>query len=200
MKQYADSRIPTLQAALFDYMNSEDLRKLGALTKQKLPTRKGDLADVIMRHLEGNGLQTVWHALDEFQRAAVAEVVHSEEDYFLPDRFRAKYGRDVVWESSEDNRYHRKPSPLCFFFYKGVMPADLKERLKAFVPAPARPKIAGVDRLPATYDVPCREWNAAKRIYEEKTEPTPLAVHAAEPAAQRELLSVLRLTDAGRSR
>jgi hypothetical protein len=46
MKQYADSRIPTLQAALFDYMNSEDLRKLGALTKQKLPTRKGDLADV----------------------------------------------------------------------------------------------------------------------------------------------------------
>ena len=25
MKQYADSRIPTLQAALFDYMNFEDL-------------------------------------------------------------------------------------------------------------------------------------------------------------------------------
>src|SRR5207244_1304147 len=117
---------------------------------------------------------------------------------FLPDRFQAKYGSAPVWESSEDNRYYRRLSPLCFFFYKGVMPADLKERLKAFVPPPAKAKIAGLERLPATYDVPYKEWNAAKRTYEEKTEPTPLAVHATERAAQRELLSVLRLTDVGK--
>ena len=43
MRYYVDAGILTLQAALFDHMNSEDLRKLGALTKQKLPTRKGDL-------------------------------------------------------------------------------------------------------------------------------------------------------------
>src|SRR2546425_511396 len=36
----------------------EDLRKLGALTKQKPPTRKGDLAAVILQHLEGDRLQT----------------------------------------------------------------------------------------------------------------------------------------------
>ena len=159
MRYYVDAGILTLQAALFDHMNSEDLRKLGALTKQKLPTRKGDLAAVILQHLEGDRLQTVWRTLDELQRAAVAEVVHSEGTYFRADRFRAKYGSDPVWESGEENRYYRKPSPLCFFFYKGVLPGDLKERLKAFVPAPAKTKISGSNDLPPTYDVPYKEWN-----------------------------------------
>jgi hypothetical protein len=121
-----------------------------------------------MRDLEGDGLRTVWQGLDELQRAAVAEVVHSEEDHFLPDRFPAKYGSDPVWESGGENRYHRKPSPLRFFFYKGVIPLDLKERLKAFAPRPAKPKIVGLERLPATHDVPYKDWNAAKRTYEEK--------------------------------
>lgn len=78
------------------------------------------------------------------------------------------------------------------------MPADLKERLKAFVPPPAKAKIAGLDRLPVTYDVPYEKWNAAKHTYEKKTEPKPLTVHETERAAQRELLSVLRLTDGGK--
>ena len=86
-------------------------------------------------------------------------MVHSEGTYFRADRFRAKYGSDPVWESGEENRYYRKPSPLCFFFYKGVMPGDLKERLKAFVPAPAKTKISGSNDLPPTYDVPYKEWN-----------------------------------------
>ena len=198
MKQTADAGIASLQNALFDHMNSDDLKKLGALTKQKLPSRKGDLVDVITRYLEGDGLQTAWRGLDELQRAAVAEVVHSEETYFPADLFRAKYGRDPVWGSNEENRYYRKPSPLCFFFYNGIMPDDLKARLKTFVPPPAKAKIASLDRLPATYDVPYKDWNVAKRIYEEKTEPAPLAVHTTERAAQRELLSALRLTDAGK--
>src|SRR5438128_1784913 len=156
MKHYADAGIPTLHAALFDYMNSDDLKKLGALTKQKLPSRKGDLADVIMRHLEGDGLQTAWQGLDELQRAAVAEVVRSEETYFPTDLFRAKYGLDPVWESNEENRYHRKPSPLCFFFYNRIIPDDLKARLRTFVPPPAQAKIASLDRVPDAYDVPYR--------------------------------------------
>ena len=69
MRYYVDAEISTLHAALFD-MNSEDLKKLGALTKQKLPTRKGDLAAVILQHLKGNGLRTVWQNLDELQRLA----------------------------------------------------------------------------------------------------------------------------------
>ena len=198
MKDYADAGIPTLRDALFDHMNSDDLKKLGSLTKQEMPSRKDDRANLILRYLDGSGLQAAWRHLDELQRAAVAEVVHSEETYFPADLFHAKYGRSPVWESNEENRYYRKPSPLCFFFYKGVMPDDLKARLKAFVPPPAKAKIATLDRLPDAYDVPYKTWNASARSYEEKTEAKPLTVHETERTAQRELLAVLRLIDAGK--
>ena len=76
MKRYnVDGRIPTLDVALSEFMNSDDLKKLAGLTKEKLPTRKADLAAVIMRHLDGEKLRAVWQNLDELQRAAVAEVV-----------------------------------------------------------------------------------------------------------------------------
>jgi len=54
MRRYdAYGGIPTLDMALSEFMNTEDLKKLGALTGEKLPTRKLDLAQVIIRHLEG---------------------------------------------------------------------------------------------------------------------------------------------------
>ena len=42
------------------------------------------------------------------------------------------------------------------------MPADLKARLKAFVPEPRPIEIAALDQLPATFDIPS------------ETEPVPL--------------------------
>jgi hypothetical protein len=35
-----DGRILTLEVAVFEFMNAEDLKRLGALTGEKLPTRK----------------------------------------------------------------------------------------------------------------------------------------------------------------
>jgi hypothetical protein len=49
----ADGRIPTLDVAVSEFMNAADLKRLGALTGEKLPTRKADLAQVIICHLEG---------------------------------------------------------------------------------------------------------------------------------------------------
>jgi hypothetical protein len=53
------------------------------------------------------------------------------------------------------------------------------------VPEPRPIEIATLGQLPATYDVPF------------ETEPVPLTVYEREDAAQRELLSVLRLVDGG---
>ncbi len=123
MKPYnIDGVIPTLKVALGECMNTDDLKKLAALTRVKLPTRKAELADIIARHLAGERLPTVWQGLDELQRAAVAEVVHSWSTQFLADRFRAKYGRDPEWGSVDKYGYHQSPSPLCFFFYGGSLP------------------------------------------------------------------------------
>ena len=199
MKRYdVDGGIPTLKTALSERMNADALKKLAALTGEKLPTRKADLAAVIIRHLGGERLRTIWQCLDEVQRAAVAEVVHSGSSRFVANRFRAKYGRDPSWGSLDRYRRNEHPSPLCFFFYDGVMPDDLKERLKSIVPPPVAAKIKTLDQLPAAYDRPFQRWNEKRRTREEGTEKVPIVVSETERAAQRELLSVLRLVDAGR--
>ncbi len=140
------------------HMNAEDLKRLAAHTKQKLPTRKAEVAAVIMRHLEGEGLKTAWQRLDKVQQAAVAEVVHAGSNRFPGDLFNAKYGCDPNWGTSGRSRYDRCPSALCFFFYGGVMPDDLKARLKAFVPRPAAAKVKALATLPDDCEVPCSWW------------------------------------------
>lgn len=196
-RYYSGGRIPTLDAALVEHMNVDDLKRLAKHTKQKIPTRKADIAAVIKNHLAGDRLKSVWQGLDELQRAAVAEVVHSSSTQFLADRFAAKYGRSPNWGTADKYGYRREPSPLFFFFYGGVMPDDLKERLKAFVPKPAAAKIRTLPELPAAYDLPWSRWNPKTRTEERGTEAVPLEVHQTELTAQRELLSVLRLIDSG---
>jgi len=114
---YLEADIPTLGVALSECVNVEELKKLAALlSKEKLPTRKAELAAVIMRQLEGERLQAIWHRLDELQRAAVAEVVHSGSTRLPADRFRAKYGQDPNWGTGDEYSYRFSPSALCLFF------------------------------------------------------------------------------------
>jgi hypothetical protein len=124
-RYYADARIPTLEVALIEHMNADDLKRLAKHINQKIPTRKADIAAVIKRHLDGERLISVWQDLDDLQRAAVAEVVHSSSSHFLADRFAAKYGRSPDWGSTDKYGYRLSPSPLGFFLSGGVMPDDL---------------------------------------------------------------------------
>jgi Helicase conserved C-terminal domain len=195
--EYHLEEASTLESALAG-CTADDLRRLASLTGEKVPTRKADIAAVIMRHLAGERLRTVWQGLDELQRAAVAEVVHADSAEFDAARFRAKYGDDPNWGSEDRYDYNHQPSPLRFFFYRSMMPADLKARLKTFVPEPRPIEITALDQLPSHYDRPFEHWNPEKKTREKGTEPVPLTVHKTEPAAQRELLSVLRLVDAGK--
>jgi len=197
-RYYAEGGIPTLNLALSEYMNADELKKLAALTGSRVPTRKAELIDLITRHLDGNGLRTVWQSLDELQRAAVAEVVHSPWETFFPaDRFRAKYGSDPNWGSVDPYLRDTEPTPLLFFFYgRHVMPDDLKERLKAFVPPPVNAKVESLDQLPDVIHRPYKRW--VGKTFQTGTEPVPLTARDSERAAQRELLSVLRLVDAGK--
>jgi hypothetical protein len=197
-RYYSDGSIPTLEVALIEHMNADDLKKLAIHTNQKIPTRKADIAAVIERYLDGERLKAVWQGLDDLQRAAVAEVVHSSSTHFLADRFAAKYGRSPDWGTADKYGYRRNPSPLAFFFYGGVMPDDLKARLKTFVPKPAAVKIKTLSELPAAYDLPWSRWNPKTRTKEKGTDEVPLAVHQTELTAQRELLSILRLIDSGK--
>ena len=198
-----DVGIPTLAVALAEHMTANELRKLASLRGGPVPTRKAEIADLIIKHLEGHRLRAVWQSLDEPQKAAVAEVVHSEDTEFPADRFHAKYGRAPSWGSVDTYRRDERPTALRFFFYGGaggggVMPDDLKERLKAFVPPPASAEVESLERLPTTYERPWDRWNPSTKKKEHGTESIPLTVRESERAAQRELFSMLRLVDAGK--
>ena len=198
-----DAGIPTLAVALAEHMSADELKMLATLTKTSAPTRKAELVDHILKHLEGDRLRTVWQCLDDLQKAAVAEVVHSSDTTFPVERFRAKYGRLPDFGSVSRWPRDQHPAALRFFFYAierggGVMPDDLKERLTAFVPPPVAATVESLEQLPAAYDRPFERWNARTKKAEHGTESIPLTVRETERSAQRELLSVLRLVDAGK--
>lgn len=198
-RYHTDGSIPTLAVALDQYTSAGELKKLAAFAGAHVPTRKAELVDVVLKHLEGDRLRLVWEQLDETQRAAVAEVVHSHNTVFDAARFQAKYARDPLWGSLDEYRRDARPTVLRFFFYSSnVMPDDLKERLKAFVPPPAAATVKTVGPLPATYALPFSRWNSTRKDYDKGIDQVPLTVHESEQAAQRELLSVLRLVDAGK--
>ena len=79
--------------------------------------RNTALVEHICQSLEGDRLRTVWQGLDDLQKAAVAEVVHSGATTFPAARFRAKYGRltdfGAVSRGSRDQptRSTRRRSP-----------------------------------------------------------------------------------------
>jgi hypothetical protein len=193
-----DNGLPTLEIGL-DSINADELKKLAALTGEKASGKKADIIAIVVRQLAGDRLRTVWEGLDELQRAAVAETVHSPSSQFDGVRFRAKYGRDPDWGFRGERTYDKTPSALCLFFFGNkVMPDDVKARLKAFVPKPRQLQINALDQLPPVYALPYERWNEKSRVRETGTEDVPLAVHETERAAQRELLSVLRLIDTGK--
>ena len=107
-----DGGIPTLAVALSEHMNAGELRTLASLTNGPVPTRKAELADAIAKHLAGPGLRAAWQSLDELQKAAVAEVVHSQGTQFLADRFQAKYGRGPAWGFLNTSRRDERPTAL----------------------------------------------------------------------------------------
>jgi Helicase conserved C-terminal domain len=203
MRYDLDGGIPTLAVALAEHMNLDELKVLATLTKTRAPARKAELVEHILTFLEGDRLGTVWQGLDDLQKAAVAEVVHSGDTTFPAARFRAKYGRLPDFGAVSRGARDQPPTALRFFFYAierggGVMPDDLKERLTAFVPPPVAATVESLEELPAAYDRPFERWNARTKKQDHGTEPVPLTVRETERSAQRELLSVLRLVDAGK--
>jgi hypothetical protein len=165
-----DEPSPTITGAL-GVLRVDELKAMAAfVVSGPLPSRKGELAALLNERLAREDcLRDLWGHLGELERAAVSEVVHGESRWLDHSRFRAKYG------ALPDDA-----SGLSLFLCYGVMPDDLRERLRGFVPPPPRAALATRDELP------------------EAGELGPLMVLATECAALHELRAVLRLVESGR--
>ena len=105
----------------------------------------------------------LWGRLDKTQRLAVSEALHSSDGRFRARQFQAKHGvgpKGVPTSGTHES----KPSLLELFLYvddfgrggTALLPEDLRERLRLFVPIPAAPELTGLDDLPETVDRPRR--------------------------------------------
>jgi hypothetical protein len=200
-----ERNIPTITEALNGHTIEELKKFLPLLQTYEKPVRKGDLVELIRSYLEGENLRALWSRLDETQKAAVVETVHSPTGRFLLNRFHAKYGRLPDWGSSRnpigymlDFDHRRSPSLLCLFIYHDVMPDDLRARLKEFVPAPppASLKIAG--EVPEVLNRREESFNFGARRMEVSVKQIPVESREMERAAQADLKTALRLAEAGK--
>jgi hypothetical protein len=182
------------------HLTVDDLKKhLALLPTAEKPTRKPELVAEIARHLEGDGLRKLWEQLDETQRKAVSEVVHSPDGLFRAERFQARYGGQPNWGTRDQWDYNRTPSLLCLFIYRdGLMPAELQERLKAFAPEPAAPKLKVTDELPEFFNWREESFDFEARRREVKVKQIPVTQSAMERNAPHDLHTVLRLIERGK--
>ena len=195
---------PPLQGSLQDTLYGLTVDQLKALLRllpvAAKPTRKSEIVAAIDGGLTGRSLQETWRRLDEAQRLAVSEALYRPDGRLRMSQFHAKYGAEPTFSGTHDG-HDRRPSLLGLFLYvddygrsgTAVLPRDLQERLRAFVPAPAPPALAAVDDLPNTFDRPHRRYS------EDEARPVriPLVRRDMERAAQQDLLAVLRLIDHG---
>ena len=201
MSRYqAEDWIPTVSDAL-SKLTVGELKQLAALVcSDPLPPRKGNLVALLGERLAREDVvRERWESLGEIQRAAVSEVVHGYSPRLDRARFRAKYGRDPDWGSLDGSGRDARPTALRLFLYgNGVMPDDLRERLQAFVPAPASAALATVDELPTEIEQYYTFYDGAAGGRQTSVELIPLTVRETERAALYELEAVLRLVESGK--
>ena len=175
---------------LWSLTNDELGFRLRLLERKPHSPKKADLIDAIKTCYSGSGLNAVWSSLNDLEQKAVAEACYAPDFTHLETRFDAKYDslppfctrpkdapeyQHTSWDSKRATRLN-----LLLFFSPAtrsrVVPADLAERLRQFVPKP-----------PAT---------AVPTLAEPKPEEG-LCVRLTEHEALSEVLALLRLAEQG---
>ena len=182
-----------------------ELKKLARLlTGVKLPTRKADIIAIIVREMT-EYTRDYWDLLDDLQQKAVAEALYAP--WFDEGGFYAKYGAEPDWGDTPSwSEYTHEPSLLHLFIMSGdrygyyggqkVVPDDLKVVLKKCVPRPSPAKLRVETKRPESVEFPQYNFLTGK----EKIKQIPLYHADTERTAQEDLMSVLRLVDAGKVR
>ena len=191
--------VATVEEALAGFSVAQLKPLVRLLPNAARPSRKAELIAELDRHLTGESLRKLWRRLDQTQQLAVSEALHGLEGEFRAARFQAKYGRLPAGAGRRGDE--PKLSLLSLFLYvldygrsgAAVVPGDLEQRLRAFVPVPEDPTLTATDDLPET--VARRRWHHATG---EEVQQEALVRRDMERAAQHDLLAVLRLIDGGK--
>lgn len=132
----------------------EHLKPRAALCAKNLPTRKGDLIDVIVSTLHSpDGLKKVWAQLDPLSRQVIAAALENGNQ-LDEDAFRAQHGK-VPWDALKNKdswMYSSRRTeylPVELLLYYGRIPPDLATLLKPLAPRAEKFILQGVTTFPA---------------------------------------------------
>jgi hypothetical protein len=208
VKAYQDEALTTREA--FDKLTLDDLRPLAELFSAGPPKRKSDLVPLVAEPLlDPARLRELYTRLDTLSQNAVRMAVHAPSGRLNQEKFRARFGTGVRFNTGEPNRSYYsysyaerekiKPTLLRLFFPRmDTLPTDLRTLLLEFVP-PLEPfAIPTLDTLPEFQIIRETTWGRGKETTKEREEPIRIR-ETAEPAAT-DLHNVLRLVEAGKLR
>jgi hypothetical protein len=197
----------TLREALSD--DSADIVKnlYAKLSIGEKLRRKAEMAESIARHLANDSnLRALYNQLDKTQQQAVAEAARDPKGRYEASKFVAKYGQEPSWGTKGKSGlmgyggdYYTDWSLLnLFIIRRSVMPADIRARLLAFVPAPAPPRLdSQTEDPPAQHTLRWRVADYFSKRIEEKLEVRDVVIRETERAAAHNLFAVLRLLETG---
>ena len=117
------------------------------------PRRKADMIAEIEGLLRGDSLRRLWEALDETQQLAVREALDTPVGFFDRHHFELKYGR--LPAGFEDDGGLSTATLLHFFLHAPrrhgaaptIVPLELAQRLRAFVPPPPEAEVPAEEAL-----------------------------------------------------
>ena len=204
MSRYEPAIFNPCLREMLNLRNADDLKRMLALlpdVQLKAP-RKGETIEALARGLLGAGLLELWGRLKSLEQSAVAEAAYEGDGIFDPGAFHAKYRALPVFETEGKHQWDKRPTLLRLFIHPAgngcsIIPKDLREKLKAFVPKPDAAQWASLEQIP---EQPPRvrtshRFDTAKgeRTYE--SHEAPLVQRLTEPAAIQDLRTTLRLID-----
>ncbi len=192
MSRHDDPSLLSIRESLTE-LTVSDLKPLARLIEHDA-VRKGELVDAVAKILEDQKkVEAIYTALDDVSQKALQEATWDEEGTLRMDRFQAKYGQIPTFGGGRQYGDKSPPSTFRLFFphYHTVLPHDLVNILRAFVPEPQALKISSTDELPATFKHPNSNWG------ESGDETVELRVRHTANIALKDVKAVLRLVDAG---
>jgi hypothetical protein len=189
---------------MLNLCNADDLKRMLALipdAQLKAP-RKGEIIEALTRCLLGAGLRELWNRLKSLEQSAVAEAAYEDDGIFDQGAFLAKYRALPIFEIQGSQHWYKSPTLLRLFIHPAgnggsIIPADLCEKLVAFVPEPPRAQLASLEQIPARPPRmrDSRRFDVKKGTTIYQSHEAPLVQRSTEQAAIQDLRTTLRLID-----
>ena len=183
MPYYNNDTVYQTQVDALDGCYTVDrLKPLAKMICDDIPTRKAELIAAIIGAMGGEKIKGVFDRLDRIGQLIVAEAVFAPDGKVDFRKIKAKY---QPYSGTDQGSGSMSGSDLLdLFIYNRQVPADMRGRLKAFVPRPKPDHVKYVNKLP----------NSIESDFE--GEPgLPLEIRKTARAVLHNLEVVLRLID-----